>query len=81
MGSRKHNASYSKIPENTGLVLGQALLPPSVLCAPTPLTRSPLNKGKLVFFKILLKANPADGSFHAGEEQKEKPARIHITEM
>ena len=45
LGSRKHNTSYSKTPANTGLVLGQALLPPSVPSPP-----SSWNKGKLVFF-------------------------------
>jgi len=34
LGSRKHNTSYSKTPANTGLVLGQALLSPSVPCPP-----------------------------------------------
>lgn len=35
LGSRKHNTSYSKNPANTGLVLGQGLLPPSVPIWPT----------------------------------------------
>lgn len=55
LGSRKHNTSYSKIPENTGLVLGQALLPPSVLCAPTPSYTPHSTKANCYFPKFLWK--------------------------
>lgn len=55
LGSRKHNTSYSKIPENTGLVLGQALLPPSVPRAPAPSHTPHSTKGNWYFSKFFWK--------------------------